>query len=215
MRDTNDKLGRLDWHYYLTLAALALMIPASTAAVLWLLPKAQAQALEGWYDDSASGVLQVRGALTESACRLQMESARQDIWLGEVGTGRLQNIGDQGDPVRVTLQLQDCLRGPAGGQDHRSGAWSWAPQQPAVTVSFSAPADIDNPQLVQVAGASGLALRLRDEGGQDVRLGSRGKPLLLTPGQNSLNYTVQPERTAALLAPGAWRATVDFRLSYD
>lgn len=215
MRDTNDKLGRLDWHYYLTLAALGLMIPASTATALWLLPKAQAQAVEGWYDDSASGVLLVRGALTESACRLQMESARQDIWLGEVGTGRLQSVGDQGDPVRVTLRLQDCLRGPAGGQDNRNGAWSWAPQQPAVTVSFNAPADIDNPQLVQVAGASGLALRLRDEGGQDVRLGSRGKPLLLTPGQNSLNYTVRAERTAALLAPGAWRTTVDFRLSYD
>ncbi len=69
---------------------------------------------------------------------------------------------------------------------------SWAPQQPAVTVSFSAPADIDNPQRVQVAGASGLALRLRDDGGQDIRLGSRGKPLLLTQGKNSLNYTVQP-----------------------
>ncbi|WP_368045634.1 fimbrial protein, partial [Escherichia coli] len=61
----------------------------------------------------------------------------------------------------------------------------------------------------------GLALRLLDDAGQDIRLGSRGQPLLLTPGQNSLIYTVRPERTAAMLNPGAYTATVDFRLSYD
>lgn len=51
--------------------------------------------------------------------------------------------------------------------------------------------------------------------GEDVRLGSRGKPLLLTPGQNSLSYVITPERTAANLAAGSYRAAVDFHLSYD
>ncbi|MBF8219169.1 fimbrial protein [Serratia ureilytica] len=215
MQDTNNKLGCLDWQYYLTLAALVVMIPLSTVTALWLLPEARGQTPDGHYADGSSGVLYVRGALTESACRLEMASARQEIRLGDVATGRLQQMGDRGTPVTFRLQLQDCLRSPVGGRDYRTGALAWAPQQPAVTVSFSAPADADNPQLVRVNGAGGLGLRLLDAAGQDVRLGSRGRPLLLTPGQNSLNYTVAAERTAALLTPGAYRATVDFRLSYD
>ncbi|QDI20299.1 type 1 fimbrial protein [Serratia marcescens] len=205
----------LGWQYYGVLGSLITMAPLTVGAMLMLLPAAYGKTVEGWYDDDAQGVLQVRGALTESACRLDMGSARQDIWLGEVGTGQLQQVGDQGEPVNVALRLRDCLRSPAGSHDSRLGAWAWAKHEPAVTVSFSAPADVDNPQLVQVRGASGLALRLLDSNGQDIRLGSRGQPLLLTPGQNFLSYTVRAERTAALLVPGAYSATIDFRLNYD
>ena len=206
---------RHDWQYYGTLGGLALMAPLTLGAMLWLLPNAQGQPVDNWYTDGANGVLQVHGALTESACRLDMESAWQDISLGEIGTGRLQNVGDRGTPVAFELQLRDCLRSPAGSRDSRTGALSWADNQPAVTVSFRTTLDAGNPQLVKVQGVSGLGLRLEDGRGQDVRLGSRGEPLLLTPGQNALSYSVTPERTAANLAAGAYRATVDFSLSYD
>lgn len=39
-----------------------------------------------------------------------------------------------------------------------------------MTVSFGAPADMDNPQLVKAQGVSGLGLRLLDGRGRDVRL---------------------------------------------
>jgi type 1 fimbria pilin len=74
---------------------------------------------------------------------------------------------------------------------------------------------MDNPRLVKVQGVSGLALHLMDPEGRDVRLGSRGKPLLVTPGQNVLTYTVVAERTIAPLVAGAFWAVVNFRLSYD
>lgn len=199
--------------YYAVLAALALMAPLTLTALLWLLPPAQAA--DSWEVDGANGVLYVQGALTESACRLEMTSARQDIALGEVGTGRLKQVGDRGTPVRFELRLADCLRSPAGSRDLRTGGLVWAGNQPAVTLSFRAPRDADSPQLVQAWGVSGLGLRLEDGHGRDVRLGDRGAPLLLTPGQNSLSYTVTPERTAANLAAGSYRATVDFHLSYD
>ncbi|CAI0882831.1 PAP fimbrial minor pilin protein precursor [Serratia entomophila] len=206
---------RQDWHYYATLGGLALMAPLTLGAMLWLLPAAQGQVADNWYTDGANGVLQVRGALTESACRLEMESAWQDISLGEVGTGRLQNVGDRGTPVAFELLLRDCLRSPAGSRDSRTGALTWADNQPAVTVTFRAVQDADNPQLVKAQGVAGLGLRLEDGRGRDVRLGSRCEPLLLTPGQNALKYSVAPERTAASLTAGAYRATVDFSLSYD
>ncbi|HGM5574395.1 TPA: fimbrial protein [Serratia marcescens] len=199
--------------YYATLGGLALMVPLSLAALLWLLPAAQA--VDNWDVEGANGVLYIEGTLTESACRLEMDSARQDIRLGEVATGRLAQTGDRGVPVAFELRLRDCLRGPASSRDERTGALTWAPDRPAVRVAFRAAADADNPQLVQAQGAAGLGLRLLDQHGRDVRLGSRGAPLWVAPGSNVLSYSVAAERTAAPLRAGAYRAVVDFSLSYD
>lgn len=207
--------GYRDCQYYALCGGLTLMVPLTLIAMLALLPDAHGQSRDNDFTDGASGVLQIRGALTESACRLEMSSARQEIQLGETGTGRLQKVGDRGTPVAFQLRLQDCLRSPAGSRDNRTGELTWAAHQPAVTVSFSAVTDADNPQRVKVQGASGIVLRITDLLGQDVRLGSRGKPLLLTPGQNTLTYNVAPERTRAPLVAGAYSAEVDFRLSYD
>ncbi|MBH3293421.1 type 1 fimbrial protein [Serratia marcescens] len=199
--------------YYIALSGLALMAPLSLAAMLWLLPASQAA--DNWDVEGANGVLYIEGALTESACRLEMDSARQDIRLGDVSTGRLAQVGDRGVPVAFELRLRDCLRSPAVSRDERTGALSWAHDQPAVRVAFHAPADADNPQLVKAQGVSGLGLRLLDAQGRDVRLGSRGMPLWLTPGSDVLSYSVAPERTAAPLRAGSYRAMVDFSLSYD
>jgi len=186
---------------------------AAVLTVLALLPAAHSA--DNWNVDGANGVLRVHGALAESACRLEMESAYQDVWLGETGTARLAQIGAQGTPVVVQLRLRDCLRSPANNRDERSGNLLWAPYQPAVSVSFSAPADVNNPQLVKVRGASGLALRMSDSLGRDIRLGSRGAPLMIAAGQDTLNYTVTPERTRAPLQAGAYSAQLNFKLNYD
>lgn len=199
--------------YYALLGGLALMAPLSLAAMMWLLPAAQA--VDNWEVDGANGVLYVRGALTESACRLEMDSLRQEVWLGEVATGSLTQTGDRGAAVSFALRLRDCLRSPAANRDERTGALSWAADQPAVRVSFRAPADADSPQLVKAQGVSGMGLRLLDAQGEDIRLGSRGKPLWLTPGSNVLNYSVMAERTGAPLRAGSFDAVVDFSLSYD
>ncbi|AVN35462.1 fimbrial protein [Serratia marcescens] len=204
---------RHELRYYGTLGGLAMMAPVSLTTLMLLLPTSHAA--DNWEVEGANGVLYVEGALTESACRLEMSSAYQDVWLGETGTARLEALGAQGTPVAVELRLKDCLRTPASQLDARSGSLTWADNQPAVTVRFRAVSDMDNPQLVKAQGVSGLGLRLADPQGRDVRLGSRGEPLFLTPGQSSLVYTVTPERTRAPLVAGAYRAAVDFQLSYD
>ncbi|WP_394802831.1 fimbrial protein [Serratia fonticola] len=200
-------LSRHERQYLLARGILVLMVP--------LVIGVEARAADNWQVEGANGVLRVHGALTESACRLDMTSAWQEIELGDTGTGRLRNIGDHGAPVVVRLRLQDCLPGPARTLDARTGNRLWSADQPAVTVSFSAVADADNPQLVKVQGAGGLGLRLTDVWGRDVRLGSRGAPLLLTPGQNELIYNITPERTRASLQAGAYWAQMNFGLSYD
>lgn len=212
-RSLRQALWWQELRYYGTLGALALMVPLSLGGILMLLPTAQA--VDNWSVEGANGKLYVHGALTESACRLEMESAKQDISLGEIGTGRLQQVGDQGTPVKVELRLLDCLRAPTSQRDVRTGALTWANNQPAVAVSFNATRDADNPQLVKAQGVSGMGLRLEDERRQDVRLGGRSIPLMLTPGGNTLSYTVTPERTPASLIPGSYWAVVDFRMNYD
>lgn len=205
--------GHSELRYYAALVGLALMAPLSLAMLLWLLPTAQA--VDNWDVGGASGVLEIRGALTESACRLDMDSVRQEVWLGESATGSLARPGDRGVPVSFALRLRDCLRGPSVSRDERTGARYAAADQPAVRVSFLAPADTDNPRLVRAQGVSGMGLRLLDGQGRDMRLGSRGEPLWLAPGDNALIYRVAAERTAAPLTAGAYRALMTFNLSYD
>lgn len=212
-RRWNGGYHRHDWLYALVITLAALMVPLCLTVMLWLLPSTQAA--DNWQVDGAHGVLHVRGELTESACRLEMASAYQAVSLGNTATAQLAQAGDRGVPVNVQLYLRDCLRTASNNRDVRTGNLVWSPQQPAVSVSFIAPADADNPALVKVRGAAGLALRITNERGKDVRLGSRGAPLALAVGQQALNYTVTPERTRAPLVPGAYAAVVDFQLSYD
>jgi type 1 fimbria pilin len=214
-RGTRSPYHRHDRQYALVIAALVMMVPLTVGAVLVLLPASMAQAADNAHVDGANGVLRVRGALTESACRLEMASAHQTVQLGDTGTGRLREVGDRGTPVAVRLQLKDCLRSPANNRDERTGSVLWSTHQPAVSVSFAAPADANSPELVQVRGAGGLGLRMTDSQGRDIRLGSRGAPLLLTSGQDALNYQLVAERTRAPLEAGAYSAHLDFRLNYD
>lgn len=165
--------------------------------------------------DGSDGLLHVHGTLTESACRLAMESAWQEVDMGNTATASLKRPGDRGEPVRVAIRLEDCLPAPSSIRDAWSGDLLWSRDMPSVTVSFVAPGERFHPGLVSVSGTNGLALRLTDRLHRDVRLNSEGHPLLLDPGGNTLFYYIAPERTAAPLVAGAWQALIHFRLNYD
>lgn len=212
-KNRNNAVFHQERQYLLVKVAAVLMLPVVIASMMALMPAAQAADNAGV--DGANGVLHVHGALTESACRLEMTSAYQDVWLGETGTARLAQVGAQGTPVAVQLRLRDCLRSPANNRDERNNSLLWSTHQPAVSLSFSGPADVDNAQLVKVRGASGLALRMNDTLGRDIRLGSRGAPLMLAVGQDTLDYIITPERTRAQLQAGAYSAQLNFKLSYE
>lgn len=163
----------------------------------------------------ANGTLHVYGALTESPCSLEMTTDHQEVSLGETGTAHLQHPGDRGKPVAFELILKDCLRAPSSNRDVWTGVLAWNSSQPAVSVAFWAPKDDDAPGLFKVSGVAGLGLLLTEANGLPVRLGVPNKPVLLTPGQNTLTYQVIPVRTPAMLRAGSYRAAIDFRLYYD
>jgi type 1 fimbria pilin len=185
------------------------------AGLVMLSAGAHAAQADNWNVEGEHGVLRVSGALTEGACRLDMQSATQSVVLGNTETASLRRVGDRGAPVAVQLYLRDCLASGGRQTDVRTGARTRSSRQPVVTVTFRGVQDADNPALLKVRGASGLGMRLLDSEKRDVRLGSRGVPQYLNPYNSELTYYVVPERTRAPLMAGAYRAVVDFQLSYD
>jgi fimbrial protein len=162
-----------------------------------------------------SAEVEVTGSLLESACYLDPSSAYQHLSLGELSTTRLSHMGDQGTPVALHLKLQGCVRSDGGRHDEQQGSLVWSSIEPVAAVTFQAVADADTPTLIKVVGAQGFGLRLLDVQGNDVRLGSSAPAWFISPGDSQLTYYIRPERTAAPLRPGAFRASLKVNLAYD
>lgn len=165
--------------------------------------------------EGMNGMLNISGSLHETPCVLEMNSRHQTIDLGVISASQLQRPGDQASPVAFELRFADCQRTAGSIRSDRTGNLTWSAFQPVLSVAFIAPADADDPRLVQVQGITGMGLRLVDAQGRDVQLGSRGEPLFLPLGSNTQTWKVQPTRTPAALSSGAFRAVVDFRLNYE
>lgn len=187
--------------------------PALLTGSLLFSSLAQAGFTDGLVDGNY-GVIRAHGTLTESACRLDMRSADQSVSLGNVATGDLQHSGDNGNLIPVALYLHDCLRTSSANHDVR-GNLAWSASQPAVSFTFTAIEDPVNPQLIKAQGVEGIGLRLKDAHRNNVVLGQKGKPLLLTPANNVVIYYIAAERTRDALRAGSYWANLNFRLNYD
>ena len=165
--------------------------------------------------DIHSTEFQVIGRLLESSCYLDTSSGHQTLDLGDLSTAKLAKMGDQGRSVTLQLKLQGCVRSEGGRRDDRLGTLAWSASEPVVTLTFSAVPDPDTPELIKVEGASGFGLRVQDVHGHDLYLGQTAPVWFATPGDSMLTYYIRPERTAAPLRPGAFRASLNVNLSYD
>ena len=168
-------------------------------------------------EKSVSGDLPVLvvGMMVEGACILEMQSASQEISLSTLSASLLKKVGNRGAPVPVVLHFKYCVRMQGSITDRRTGSRSWDAIQPIATLTFLAPADSYNPELVQVTGARGVGLRITDARQNDIHLGERSKPQFLTPGSSDLVFYVTPERTPEQLILGPYKAVVNFSLEYD
>ena len=206
---------RKAWSRMLLSALLSSVCGGTAVSAVVMLASLEAGAASLESVDGEHGTLRVKGELVDSPCRMSMESGDQTINLGTLASSDLTFPGARSRPVRFDVRLEGCLVASGHLRDTRTDATTLGINQPVVDVSFTAPADFSDPSLMRLSGVEGIALRLTDSRNRDVRLGSRGVPQLLTPGNNTLSWTVIAERTPAPLVPGAFRATADFRLSYE
>lgn len=174
-----------------------------------------AQSSDNWNVEGAHGVLNIKGILTEGACRLDMKSAYQQVFLGVTPTGKLLHPGNRGVPVAVNIFLRDCIRSGGMQQDTRKFNKTYDRLQPVVSVRFLGLTDDYNSKLLKVHGASGFGLRILDSDKKDVRIGNTSSPQYLMPEDNILTYYILPERTSAPLIVGAYHTIADFGMSYD
>lgn len=174
-----------------------------------------ASAADDWNVDGEHGELRVHGLLTEGACHLDMTSQFQQVALGNIPQRLLAKAGDEAQPVRFQITLRDCSRSGGSQRNRYTGSSSWDAIQPVVTLSFSGVTDPLMPGLFKTTGVSGVGLKITDPQGRRVRPGERGEPLIITPGDNLLNYQVTAVRTPAALTTGDFSALARFEVSYD
>ena len=161
------------------------------------------------------GWLYVEGAMHEAACRIQMDSRWQNISLPDVSPQALTRPGDAGDATPFQIKLEGCIRSAGRVVDQQKNTLAWSSQQPIVTLTFAGVAAASNPALFGVNGTTGIGLRLMDSKGQQIRPSVYSEPQFLNPGDNTLQFSVAPERTAATLMPGSYSATLDFQIHYQ
>lgn len=214
MRD-DEKAEYTLWRRMLRSALLSNLAcgAAISGLVMLVASVAEAASLEGV--DGENGMLTVTGELVDSPCRLSMNSRDQTVDLGTLASADLRYPGARSQPVTIAVRLEGCL--PAAGSlyDARTGNVTLSDNQPVVDVAFMAPTDFSDPSLMKLEGVEGIALRMTDERNRDVRLGGHTVPQLLTPGDNTLRWTIVAERVPGSLRPGAFRAVAGFKLSYD
>ncbi|ELQ6169041.1 fimbrial protein [Cronobacter dublinensis] len=161
------------------------------------------------------GTLYVHGVMRENTCRLEMDSAWQDVDLGDITRADVSLVGKMAKPVTVTLHLRDCPEIPTRSANITPLTHTRSAQQPAYQARFVAPADASNPDLIKVTGVTGIGLRLKDSRGQTVRMAQQSDTVLLNPGQDTVNFTLAPERTAAPLVAGPYHALINFNMRYE
>lgn len=203
------------WRRMLLSALLSSLCGGTAVSAVVMMASMEAEAASLESVDGEHGTLTVSGQLVDSPCRLSMESRDQSIDLGTLASAELAYPGAKSHPVRFDVRLEGCLMASGHLRDAQTDSTVWGANQPVVSVAFTAPADFSDPSLIRLSGVKGIALRLTDGHNRDVRLGSSGVPQLLTPGGNTLAWTVAAERVPGRLVPGAFRAVADFRLSYE
>lgn len=161
------------------------------------------------------GALYVHGVMRENTCRLEMDSAWQDVDLGDISRADVSLVGKMTKPVTVTLYLRGCPEIPTRSANITPLTHTRSAQQPGYQARFVAPTDALNPDLIKVTGVSGIGLRLKDSQGKTVKMAQQSDTVLLNPGQDTVTYTLQTERTTAALVPGPYHALINFSMMYQ
>ncbi|MGG4609853.1 fimbrial protein [Providencia sp. Me31A] len=173
------------------------------------------RSVDNWQVDGQHGILHVKGALTDSPCRLVMSSADQTIMLGTVPVGDFPSIGTQGKATKFNIELTNCLAVENARMNRQTGQVPWSLDQPGFSMRFTAVDTDSSGRYVKLNGISGLGLMIKDNNGKTLKLGQYNDPSFLPAGQTILTYNVVPVRVPGPFSPGAFYAAIGFQLSYD
>ncbi|EOC0416708.1 type 1 fimbrial protein [Cronobacter malonaticus] len=162
-----------------------------------------------------TGALYVHGVLQDNTCRMDMDSAWQEVDLGTASRGDFNLVGKAARPVTVKIYLRDCPELVSWSTNITPMTTTASTLQPSYKARFTGVADELNPELIKVTGASGIGLRLRDSRGKSVVLSRTGDTVLLSPGQDQVAFTLAAERNGAVFTPGPYHSVINFSMIYE
>ena len=151
-----------------------------------------------------NGHATLTGTVVSSACTIALEDALQTVDMGVIPARELKKHG-QGQVRRMNLHLRSCSLEQQDTGD----------LQPAVRVVFDGRFSGD-PSLFTVAGsARGVALRIRDRNGRQIRAGESLPSAPVYGSEQGLHYWLQVVSDGTPLSAGDFYTAIRFSLNYE
>lgn len=162
---------------------------------LWALPAAQAAV-----DDGRHGRVNMHGAITDAACAIAVESRDQVIDMEVIPLADVRRDG-HGRSKSFSIRLVNCI-----------AAIKEKPERRQFEITFDG--DHDGNYFGVYGEASGVALRITDEYGNQA-LPGKALPLRdITMVDKVLNYTLTLMANQRDLKAGVYFSTIRFKLDY-
>lgn len=167
------------------------------------------------------GNVRFHGRVYVSPCVLDMASRDRSVSLGDISARRFHRSGDRSQPVRVTLYLNDCLKGAGHALQDAPAQASAAPEfvrstvEHGVSLTFMAEGDPENRDLARINGdVKNAGIRILTRNGKPLALNQTERMWLLKPGDNAISFLAALESTATDVTAGDFRGLIRLKVEY-
>lgn len=169
-----------------------------------------------WDVDGLNGALEVNGSLIESPCRLAEESLDQEIFIGDLRSSDLKEVGSESLPVKFNVFLRDCFLGNDSFSDaFRLGKLTFMPGESIFSLRFDGVRnETDYSLFKMVGGAEGIGLSLQDDRGNKIIPGFNHNPHISPNGYVVIPLTARVVRTPENLKLGNFYSSVYILMEY-
>lgn len=148
--------------------------------------------------NQGQGIINFKGTVIDAPCGIAPESADQSIDFGQISKAHLDTINGISIKKDLDIKLVNC-----------------EPSK-SVEVTFTGP--IISTELTELgtAGDTGTAVVISGQNGKLIEFGSKGAPISLKEGDNTLRYTSWVKKaTGGTLKEGDFSAVANFNLTYQ
>jgi len=154
---------------------------------------------------AADGTVNFVGQIVDAPCSIAPQAQNLTVPLGKISRATLDGaVGKVSPPAKFNIALQSCGATAKGA-----------------TVTFAAPADVDNTTLLRVgvgeldgSYATGVAVQVSDSAGTPIPVGQASGNYTLVQGDNALAFQANYVSTKAAVTVGTGNAMAQFTVAY-
>lgn len=147
------------------------------------------------------GTVTFTGEIVAGACGISADTLDQTVPLGQVPANDFAKVGDRSPAEKFNIVLTDCDTVTAKN----------------AYFTFTGTADTANNELFATTGSAGnVGIRLQTASGEYLANGSEQKaPVILSNGNNTVQFGAMYEATAATVTPGEADSVANFTVRYQ